>query len=139
MANGLWDDLFGGIFDFNGDGKTSISEQWAGGFAFKECTQEDMSGVVQKSWPAENTDGTTEKNTLSEKGKENRQKNGKRSERHSLPNRKSERLTSKTKPYTPTAAYFCLPPALLTLTEPKTKRYRTAIRLSFLSEKKSGR
>ena len=74
MANGLWDDLFGGIFDFNGDGKTSISEQWAGGFAFKECTQEDMSGVVQKGWPAENTDGTTEKNTLSEKGKENRQK-----------------------------------------------------------------
>ena len=74
MENGFRDDLFGGIFDFNGDGKTSISEQWAGGFAFKECAQEDMSGVGQKSRPAENTDGAAEKNTLSEKGKENRQK-----------------------------------------------------------------
>ena len=27
---GFFDDIFGGIFDFNGDGKTSWDEEWIG-------------------------------------------------------------------------------------------------------------
>ena len=32
------DDLFGGFFDFNGDGKTDIGEEWIAYQIFKDCT-----------------------------------------------------------------------------------------------------
>lgn len=36
----FWDNPFGGIFDFNGDGKEDFSEQWLGFKIFEECTKE---------------------------------------------------------------------------------------------------
>jgi hypothetical protein len=32
------DDLFGGFFDFNGDGRTDIGEEWIAYQIFKDCT-----------------------------------------------------------------------------------------------------
>ncbi len=36
----FWDNPFGGIFDFNGDGKEDIFEQWVAFNIFNECTKE---------------------------------------------------------------------------------------------------
>ena len=34
-------DLFGGLFDFNGDGKTDLGEEWLAFKIFEECTREE--------------------------------------------------------------------------------------------------
>lgn len=34
-------DLFGGLFDFNGDGKTDLGEEWLAFKIFEECTKEE--------------------------------------------------------------------------------------------------
>ena len=38
---GFWDNPFGGMFDFNGDGKEDFGEQFIGFKIFEECTKED--------------------------------------------------------------------------------------------------
>ena len=38
---GFWDNPFGGMFDFNGDGKEDFGEQFIGYKIFEECTKED--------------------------------------------------------------------------------------------------
>ena len=40
------DDIFGGMFDFNGDGKTDLGEEWIAFKIFEECTKgsEDQNG-----------------------------------------------------------------------------------------------
>ena len=38
---GFWDNPFGGMFDFNGDGKEDFGEQFIGYKIFGECTKED--------------------------------------------------------------------------------------------------
>lgn len=35
------DDLWGGMFDFNGDGKTDIGEEWVGYKIMEDCMKED--------------------------------------------------------------------------------------------------
>ncbi len=35
------DNPFGGMFDFNGDGKEDLGEQWIAMKIFDECTKED--------------------------------------------------------------------------------------------------
>ena len=35
------DDLFGGMFDFNGDGKTDIGEEWIAFNIFQECMKDE--------------------------------------------------------------------------------------------------
>lgn len=44
-SGGFWDNLFknpfGGLFDFNGDGKEDIGEQWLGYKIFEEATKEE--------------------------------------------------------------------------------------------------
>ncbi len=46
---GFWDDLFnkpfGGLFDFNGDGKEDLGELWLGHKIFEEVTKEDKPDV----------------------------------------------------------------------------------------------
>lgn len=37
----FWDNPFGGFFDFNGDGKEDLGEQWIAHQIFKECDEED--------------------------------------------------------------------------------------------------
>ena len=37
----FWDNPFGGMFDFNGDGKEDLGEQWIAFKIFEECTKED--------------------------------------------------------------------------------------------------
>lgn len=37
----FWDNPFGGMFDFNGDGKEDFGEQWLGYKIFEECTKEE--------------------------------------------------------------------------------------------------
>lgn len=37
----FWDNPFGGMFDFNGDGKEDLSEQWIAMKIFEECIKED--------------------------------------------------------------------------------------------------
>lgn len=37
----FWDNPFGGMFDFNGDGKEDLGEQWIAMQIFDECTKED--------------------------------------------------------------------------------------------------
>lgn len=39
----FWDNPFGGIFDFNGDGKEDFGEQWLAYKIFEECTKEEES------------------------------------------------------------------------------------------------
>ncbi len=36
----FWDNPFGGMFDFNGDGKEDFGEQWIAMKIFEECTKE---------------------------------------------------------------------------------------------------
>lgn len=38
---GFWDNPFGGLFDFNGDGKEDWGEQWIAFKIFEECTKEE--------------------------------------------------------------------------------------------------
>ena len=38
---GFWDNPFGGMFDFNGDGKEDFGEQFIGYKIFEKCTKED--------------------------------------------------------------------------------------------------
>ncbi|MGM9632786.1 MAG: hypothetical protein ACI3XL_06830 [Eubacteriales bacterium] len=38
---GFWDNPFGGMFDFNGDGKEDWGEQWIAFKIFEECTKEE--------------------------------------------------------------------------------------------------
>lgn len=38
---GLFDDLFGGMFDFNGDGHTDLGEEFLAYKIFEECTKDD--------------------------------------------------------------------------------------------------
>lgn len=42
---GFFDDIFGqpfgGMFDFNGDGKTDFGEQWVGHMIINECMKEE--------------------------------------------------------------------------------------------------
>lgn len=35
----FWDNPFGGMFDFNGDGKEDLCEQWIAMKIFEECTK----------------------------------------------------------------------------------------------------
>lgn len=37
----FWDNPFGGMFDFNGDGKEDLSEQWIAMKIFEECLKDD--------------------------------------------------------------------------------------------------
>lgn len=37
----FWDNPFGGLFDFNGDGKEDFGEQWLAMKIFEECTKEE--------------------------------------------------------------------------------------------------
>jgi len=37
----FWDNPFGGMFDFNRDGKEDWGEQWLAFKIFEECTKED--------------------------------------------------------------------------------------------------
>lgn len=37
----FWDNPFGGMFDFDGDGKEDLGEQWIAMKIFEECTGED--------------------------------------------------------------------------------------------------
>ena len=39
------DDFFGGFFDFNGDGKTDIGEEWVGYKIIEDCMKEDESST----------------------------------------------------------------------------------------------
>ena len=46
------DDIFGGFFDFNGDGKTDIGEEWVGYKIIEDCMKEDeFSSDAPKSRP----------------------------------------------------------------------------------------
>lgn len=38
---GFFDDIFGGFFDFNGDGKTTWDEEWLGMMIINECMKEE--------------------------------------------------------------------------------------------------
>lgn len=38
---GFWDNPFGGMFDFNRDGKEDLGEQWIALQIFEECTKEE--------------------------------------------------------------------------------------------------
>ncbi len=40
-GSSFWDNPFGGMFDFNGDGKEDLGEQWIAMKIFDECTKED--------------------------------------------------------------------------------------------------
>lgn len=41
MGKGFFDDIFGGAFDFNGDGKTTFDEEFLGLMIIDECERED--------------------------------------------------------------------------------------------------
>ena len=46
------DDIFGGFFDFNGDGKTDIGEEWVGYKIIEDCMKKDeSSSATPKSRP----------------------------------------------------------------------------------------
>lgn len=45
------DDIFGGFFDFNGDGKTDIGEEWIGYKIIEDCMKEESSSSTTKSRP----------------------------------------------------------------------------------------
>lgn len=40
-SGSFWDNPFGGLFDFNGDGKEDLGEQWIAHQIFRECSKED--------------------------------------------------------------------------------------------------
>ena len=40
---GFWDNPFGGLLDFNGDGKEDLAEQFFGYKMFEECTSNNDS------------------------------------------------------------------------------------------------
>ena len=40
-GSGFWSKPFGGIFDFNKDGKEDFGEQWIGFKILEECTKEE--------------------------------------------------------------------------------------------------
>ena len=40
-GDSFWDNPFGGMFDFNGDGKEDLGEQWIAMKIFEECIKGD--------------------------------------------------------------------------------------------------
>lgn len=61
---GFWDNPFGGMFDFNGDGKEDLGEQWIAMKIFEECTKEDE----RKNKVKASTDNITDLDDLDIKG-----------------------------------------------------------------------
>lgn len=50
----FWDNPFGGVFDFNGDGKEDLCEQWIAMKIFEECTKKTERKTKSKGKASEN-------------------------------------------------------------------------------------
>lgn len=54
----IWDNPFGGFFDFNGDGKEDLGEQWIAYQIFNECSKDSSSSSSAFSWDDDDEDSS---------------------------------------------------------------------------------
>ena len=98
-------DFFGGFFDFNGDGKTDIGEEWIAYQIFQECMKDEKSSykphtssankkkkttqIINKKAPLPEIYTEEELNEMIAKAKEDAKKDSEKSKKKN--NKKSKR------------------------------------------------